>query len=1073
MNNLPLIAVANTYHRLAYAPSVRRFAALLLVALLALPALAGLLPAGATPTSPVGVELPAETAHLVDPRLALMAAAPERIGELGGAPPPAGEISIIARVDGLRSEHRDFVTALDGEVVSWFPRFATFGAVVPLKSLPALTRLPGLVWLEPDVMFYPALDNSVASLRTTAVWSQFGFRGENVTIAILDTGVDFAHESLDDLDDISSTDDPKIAVDSEGKLAFYNANTDKEYPEEQPHDSGSHGTHVAGIAAGTGGPSGTYAGMAPQARLAGVIALDGGGGDTNDLLRSVNWTIANRDRFNIRVMSLSLGGPVVIPGATNDGQSSISRALDNAVENGIVTTVAIGNGNLGVAAHPGSVTYPGDSERAITVGSVNDDHNREIYSSRGPTGDGRLKPDVMAPGGGVMSAQKGSGDGYVSYSGTSMSAPHVAGLAALMVQANPQMRPDATSSPYKQIMRETSDHRVPFDLDCGEFYSPNNCYGWGTVDALGAVRRALDLRSGSLAGPAEIPVLENTSFTLAMDYTRTEHTTRGEDGGTIQNYPQGEQPDSVRIEARWSAAWPAPANFELDAAAADGLTAETGFASGVEGPERFVRAWFNYTGEPAVGAVLISHPTLRFDLGAPDAVTETQLRASFALNNNSGAPRSLEVSSYSDPPDLRIEELQLQPEVPLPEEEVQLVARIVNEGLGRARSFSVEFSLDGEPLGTREGSLDPEQALNLALPWTAVLGEHEFAATLVDISPSDADDSDNSATLSATVTDIIDTQPPLVFIIAPHENEILSGIVSVQGTAEDNYAVRRVEVRIAPAEWKTAFGTTDWSWEWNTTGDLNGRYRIEARAWDGFNYSSSAAVEVEITNDDANRRPTARLSAEPLELEFGEPVVFSGNGSSDDSQVAGYAFDFGDGNTIGWASQSWARHTYLSPGSYTATLEVQDDEGAHSSAPASITITVLDVQPNRPPLALIALPQPGSQLAAGTVTLSAAGSNDPDGDPLLFVWSSDRDGHLVTTTSFEATVTLSAGAHLLTLEVHDGEGGEASATVQVEVRAIEREDSSFLPGPGAWVTAVALANVSLLLAARRDRSRRD
>jgi len=1052
---------------------VKRFAALLLVALLALPALAGMLPAGATPISPDGIEMPAETVSLVDPRLALMAAQPGRIGELGGTPAPEGQISVIMRVDDLRGEHRTYVVSLGGEVVSWFPRFETFGAIVPLNVLPSLTWLSGLVWLEPDVMFYPMLDNTVDSIRATDIWSQFGFRGENVTIAILDTGVDFAHESLDDLDDISSTDDPKIAVDSEGKLAFYNANTDKEYPEEQPHDSGSHGTHCAGIAAGTGGSSGTYAGVAPQARLAGVIALDGGGGDTNDLLRSVNWTIANRDRFNIRVMSLSLGGPVVIPGATNDGQSSISRALDNAVENGIVTTVAIGNGNLGIAAHPSSVTYPGDSERAITVGSVNDDHNREIYSSRGPTGDGRLKPDVMAPGGGVMSAQKGSGDGYVSYSGTSMAAPHVAGLAALMVQANPQMQPDAASSPYKQIMRETSDHRVPFDLDCGEFYSPNNCYGWGTVDALGAVRRALDLRSGSLAGPPEIPVLENGSFTLAMDYTRTEHTTRGEDGGTIQNYPQGEQPDSVHIEARWSTLWPAPSNFELDADAADGLTAEAAFASGVDGGERFVRAWFNYTGEPAAGAVLISHPTLRFDLGAPAAVTETQLRASYALNNNSGISRVMEVSSYSDPPDLRIEELRLQPEVPLPEEEVQLIARIVNEGLGRARSFSVEFSLDGEPLGTREGSLDPEQALNLALPWTAVLGEHEFSATLVDISPSDADDSDNSATLSATVTDIIDTQPPLAFISAPHENEILSGTVTVTGTAEDNYAVRRVEVRIEPAEWETASGTTDWSWEWNTTGDLNGRYRIEARAWDGFNYSSSVTVEVEITNDDANRRPTARLSAEPLELEFGEPVVFSGNGSSDDSQVVGYAFDFGDGDANGWASQSWARYTYLSPGIYTATLEVQDDEGAHSSAPASVTITVLDVQPNRPPLALIALPQPGAQLAAGTVTLSAAGSSDPDGDPLLFVWSSDRDGHLVSTTSFEETVPLSAGAHLLTLVVRDGEGGEASATVQVEVRAIEREDSSFLPGPGAWVTAVALASVSLLLAARRDRSRRD
>ena len=145
-------------------------------------------------------------------------------------------------------------------------------------------------------------------------------------------------------------------------LAFYNANTDKEYPDEQPHDSGSHGTHCAGIAAGTGGASGTYAGVAPQANLAGVIALDGGSGDEQDLLRAVDWTIANKDRFSIGVMSLSLGGPVVIPGATNNGGSSISQALDVAVESGIVTVVAIGDGILGFGAHPGCVTSAGESE---------------------------------------------------------------------------------------------------------------------------------------------------------------------------------------------------------------------------------------------------------------------------------------------------------------------------------------------------------------------------------------------------------------------------------------------------------------------------------------------------------------------------------------------------------------------------------------------------------------------------------------------------------------------------------------------------------------------------------------
>ena len=88
------------------------------------------------------------------------------------------------------------------------------------------------MWLEADVLFYPALDNSVDSIGADTIWNDFGIKGEGTTIAILDTGVDFDHESLDDLDDNPNTDDPKIAVDLDGMLAFYNANTDKEYPDE-------------------------------------------------------------------------------------------------------------------------------------------------------------------------------------------------------------------------------------------------------------------------------------------------------------------------------------------------------------------------------------------------------------------------------------------------------------------------------------------------------------------------------------------------------------------------------------------------------------------------------------------------------------------------------------------------------------------------------------------------------------------------------------------------------------------------------------------------------------------------
>jgi subtilisin family serine protease len=307
--------------------------------------------------------IPRDNIHLVDPRLELVFQNPERSQELGIAPAPSGKISLIAQVQNLDQRHHFFVENLGGEITSSFPRFDTFGFLLPIAQVPDVTYLPDLVWLEADVLFYPSLDNSVDSIGADTIWTDFGIRGEGTTIAILDTGVDFNHESLDDLDDNSNTDDPKIAVDSNGMLAFYNANTDKEYPDEQPHDSGSHGTHCAGIAAGTGGASGTYSGVAPQANLAGVIALDGGSGDEQDLLRAVDWTISNKDRFSIGVMSLSLGGPVVIPGATNNGASSISQALDIAVESGIVTVVAIGNGNLGIAAHPASISYPGDSSR--------------------------------------------------------------------------------------------------------------------------------------------------------------------------------------------------------------------------------------------------------------------------------------------------------------------------------------------------------------------------------------------------------------------------------------------------------------------------------------------------------------------------------------------------------------------------------------------------------------------------------------------------------------------------------------------------------------------------------------
>ncbi|HJM17099.1 MAG TPA: S8 family serine peptidase [Candidatus Poseidoniia archaeon] len=983
--------------------------------------------------------IPSENLDLVDMRLQIVFQNPERADELGLAPAPEGKISLVAQVELLTNEHHFFIQELGGEITSSFARFNTICFILPFDKVPEVTYLPGLILLEADVLFYPSLDNSIDSIGTDVIWNEFGFRGEDTTIAILDTGIDFNHESLDDLDDNSNTEDPKISVDSDGMLAFYNANTDKEYPDEQPHDSGSHGTHCAGIAAGTGGPSGTYSGVAPQANLVGVIALDGGSGDEGDLLRAVDWTIENKDRFSIDVMSLSLGGPIVIPGATNNGDSSISQALDVAVEAGIVTVVAIGNGNLGIAAHPASASYPGDSVKAITVGSVNDDHNREIYSSRGPTGDGRLKPDVMAPGGAIMSASAGSGDGYVSYSGTSMATPHVAGVAALMIQANPGISPTSNSDYVKQILRETSDHKVPLDVDCGELYTPNNCYGWGTVELIGAVSRSQDLGSIELVGTSGIQTETNETFVASMEYTMTEYTNRGKDGGTIQNYltNQNNIPDEIKMVVKYPSSWPKPSKFLVDANEGSGVEGDAGLNAVNEVDGNWViEANFNYSAQLSSGTIATSFPEFKFDIRAPNFDDTIDVKVEFSLNDMDAEDQTITVSSFTDLPDLFIEEL-IAPSSISEGQEVSLTARIVNEGPGPAKKFSINFYSDGEIFQTvsSDEKLDSNEAVNIQAKWFASEGDHELKAEIVDISPQDEDNSNHVLQIFIQVGDFLDSQIPMVFITEPYRNEVVSNLVVVKGTASDNNDVEKVEVRILPNDWERANGFENWAWAWNTSQDLNGRYTIEARSFDGYNYSVIYSVEVEVTNDGANRRPTASLKSNFDEVYVNDKVIFSGNTSSDDSQIVKYQFTFGDSKETDWITDSWIEYYYEEPGEYTASLQVEDDEGVKSSSSDTITVMVVEKPVNNVPIAVINLPQTGSTYESNQIIqFSSQGSMDLDGDDLLFTWSSSLDGELYTTPSFFAESFLTDGIHLITLIVSDSNGGFDSVSVQITIR---------------------------------------
>lgn len=143
----------------------------------------------------------------------------------------------------------------------------------------------------------------------------------------------------------------------------------------------------------------------------------------------------------IRIGNMSLGAA-----GCSDGTDSLSTAVNNAVTAGIVMMVAAGN----EGPNRCTIGAPGAAASAVTVGAVYDPGERgwvlAEFSSRGPTADGRIKPDVTAPGRNITAAKAGSTSGYVTYSGTSMATPFIAGTAALMLDANYGLTPSQVKS---------------------------------------------------------------------------------------------------------------------------------------------------------------------------------------------------------------------------------------------------------------------------------------------------------------------------------------------------------------------------------------------------------------------------------------------------------------------------------------------------------------------------------------------------------------------------------------------------------------------------------------------------
>lgn len=301
---------------------------------------------------------------------------------------------------------------------------------------------PRIVKIWRDLPVHTCLDTSVPLIETPQVW-QAGFTGRGIKVAIIDTGVDADHPAL-----------------SGRVVATHDATG------EGLNDANGHGTHVAGIVASS---DSRYRGVAPEVSLMAAKVMGAyGSGSTSWAMAGVEWAVSN----GAQVINLSLGSD-----GASDGTDPLSRTCDAAAGRGVVVCVAAGN----TGPLSGSVGSPGCARQVITIGASTDNDAVADFSSRGPTADGRTKPDVLFPGHNIVSARaRGTrmgnpvSDLFTEASGTSMACPHASGAAALLLQARPGLSP----AQVKELFMRAA-------LDIG---SPPNVQGAGRANVYASLR---------------------------------------------------------------------------------------------------------------------------------------------------------------------------------------------------------------------------------------------------------------------------------------------------------------------------------------------------------------------------------------------------------------------------------------------------------------------------------------------------------------------------------------------------------------------------------------------------------
>ena len=503
----------------------------------------------------------------VAPLLAAPATTDNQVAQQIAAKAQHGSSAVIARVTSdLTQAQLSQLTKL-GADVTWHLGFIhSIALTLPTHNLRTLASLPFVTHLSYDGTVKKSDDFTCNDSGAYAAYSTYGLDGTGVNVAVIDSGIGNSSPDLQ-----KQVYDAVSFIPNAGPKPPPNSPTQAYIDAGSVNDTCGHGTHVAGIIGGNGrsssnkGCTQTFYGIARNARLINVRVLDAyGQGSISTVLAGIQWVVANRSTDNIRVMNLSLGHPVSESYATDP----LCQAVEAAWKAGIVVVCAAGNNgrasavnmpgasNEGWGTAYGSIQSPGNDPYIITVGATkqlvrnrgnshsNGNGNGKnatdviaTYSSRGPSRlDFVLKPDIIAPGNQVISvvaknsalfyfnggtnqiplscylSKGGTADpsnAYFRLSGTSMASPVVAGAAALLLQANPNLSPDTV----KARLMASADKWLDPDGNADPL-----TYGAGYLDIPAALASTVTPTQYALSPQLTISatgdILVNTSLTV-------------------------------------------------------------------------------------------------------------------------------------------------------------------------------------------------------------------------------------------------------------------------------------------------------------------------------------------------------------------------------------------------------------------------------------------------------------------------------------------------------------------------------------------------------------------------------